>query len=73
MEAKIFKTIRQLNALTQSEAAKRLGVSRSILAMVETEKVPISRKLECKIVDCFGFEQLEQVKKAMDIFGGSDD
>ncbi|SFK12285.1 hypothetical protein SAMN04487936_107204 [Halobacillus dabanensis] len=67
MDSKLFKTLRQLNQLTQLQAADRLKVSRALLALVETDKTPISRALERKVNEEFGLEQIEHVKKTMDL------
>jgi DNA-binding XRE family transcriptional regulator len=74
MNAKLVKMLRKLNSLSQHEAADRLGVSRALIAMVETEKTPVSRVLELKINDTFGFRQIEHVRETMKVFdeGGGD-
>ncbi|WP_173916915.1 helix-turn-helix domain-containing protein [Halobacillus sp. Marseille-Q1614] len=70
MDARVFKTLRRLNDWTQHEAADKLGVSRALLAMVETDKAPISSRLERKINDAFGTDRIDLVKKSIDLFEG---
>jgi DNA-binding XRE family transcriptional regulator len=73
MNAKLLKMLRKLNSLSQHEAANRLQVSRALIAIVETEKAPVSRSLELKIKDTFGHKQIEHVRKTMAIFEGETD
>ncbi|MCM3732362.1 XRE family transcriptional regulator [Fictibacillus nanhaiensis] len=72
MNAKLVKMLRRLNSLSQHEAADKLGVSRALIALVETEKAPVSRSLELKIKDTFGLRQIEHVKATMRVFHGGE-
>lgn len=72
MDAKVFVALRKLNGLSQVEAAKLLGVSRALIAIIETERQPISYRLEQRIKEVFGIQQISVVQLTLQaISGGS--
>jgi transcriptional regulator with XRE-family HTH domain len=73
MNAKLLKMLRQLNDISQYELADKLGCSRGLIALTETERQPISRKLERRITETFGTEQIDRVRQAMRVFEGDSD
>jgi len=62
MNVELLKAIRKLEGLTQGEFAKRLGVSRQLISMVEIDYTPISDHLNKRIYEEFGTEQIEVIK-----------
>ncbi|WP_375373420.1 helix-turn-helix transcriptional regulator [Cytobacillus oceanisediminis] len=72
MGAKVFIALRKMNGLTQFEMAELLGVSRALIAIIETNRQPISRNLERKVIDVFGIHQISVIQLALQaIDGGS--
>lgn len=70
METKVFTAIRKMNGLTQTEYAELLGVSRALIAIVETERQPVSRNLARKVIETFGEHQIAVVQIALKAIEG---
>lgn len=62
MDAKLIKTIRNVNGLNQYEMAERIGVSRSVLSKIEINAYMISENVIAKINEEFG-DQVELIKQ----------
>ncbi|MCM3572522.1 helix-turn-helix domain-containing protein [Mesobacillus subterraneus] len=70
MEAKVLIALRKMHGLTQHEIASILGVSRALIAIVETERQPISRNLARKVIETFGEHQIAVVQIALKAIEG---
>lgn len=70
MDAKVFVALRKLNGLSQFEVAEMLGVSRALIAIIETERQPISRNLERRIKQVFGIQQISVVQLTLQAING---
>lgn len=70
MDAKVFVALRKLNGLSQVEAAKLLGVSRALIAIIETERQPISHRLKQRIEEVFGIQQISVVQLTLQAING---
>ncbi|MEK4200919.1 helix-turn-helix transcriptional regulator [Cytobacillus sp. FSL K6-0265] len=62
MDAKVFTALRKLNGLSQIEVAELLGVSRALIAIIETERQPISHRLEQRVKEVFGVQQISVIQ-----------
>lgn len=63
MSAELFKRVRQINGLSQESMATRLGISRSVVAKIETNIYPIRDHVKSKLYAEFGEEHIEAVRK----------
>ncbi|MBM7598022.1 DNA-binding XRE family transcriptional regulator [Virgibacillus halotolerans] len=63
----VFKAIRTLNSLTQTEMAARLGVSQQLIGFIETKYSGISPKVERRFIEEFGKAQIEYVRTITDV------
>ncbi|MFP5111849.1 helix-turn-helix domain-containing protein [Bacillaceae bacterium C204] len=50
-----IKKLRILSDLSQGELAERLGISQSYLSLLEREKRPVTKEINEKLEQCFGF------------------
>lgn len=73
MNAKLIIMLRKMAGISQHEFANRIGYSRSMIARIETNRIPVSRKLERKIIEEFGTRKLDKVRRAIRIFEGDND
>jgi len=62
MNKDLMRALRNLNGLTQEEFAKRLDVSRQLISLIEIDYLPISERLNSRIYEEFGAEQIEVIK-----------
>jgi putative transcriptional regulator len=62
MESKVFKFIRQSQGLSQQEMADRLGISKTLVCLIERNKKNISDKVNKRFRDFFGVEYIEKCR-----------
>lgn len=64
MEGYVIKNIRMSLGLSQRDFAKELNVSQQLISFVEGEKVPISKRLEQRIIYRFNVkpEEIEAIR-----------
>jgi transcriptional regulator with XRE-family HTH domain len=72
MNSRLVRMLRQINDISQYELADRLGCSRGLIARIETDRLPVSRRLEHRINDNFGASHVDKVRQAMRMFDGGD-
>jgi transcriptional regulator with XRE-family HTH domain len=70
MDARLLVALRRFHNLTQNDVAKLLGVSRTMIAMIEIGDRQISRRLELRIINLFGEERVAHVRLTLQMFGG---
>ncbi|WP_161493908.1 helix-turn-helix domain-containing protein [Virgibacillus necropolis] len=63
MDVKLFVTIRKLSGSNQYQYAGKLGISRSLVAKIETGERAITTDISAKVREEFGADYIEQVAK----------
>ncbi|MBH9965591.1 helix-turn-helix domain-containing protein [[Bacillus] enclensis] len=62
MNSKLFRFIRQSQGLSQQELANRLGVSKTLVCLIETNKKNISDKVSKRFRELFGDEYVNKCR-----------
>lgn len=62
MSPKVFRFIRQSQALTQKQLSEMLGISEAMVCMIERNKKNISLKVNKKFREAFGSEYVEKCR-----------
>ena len=67
MDVNLFVALRKINALTQSDMAKQLRVSRQLISMIEISERKISPQVEQRVLYEFGRDHVEDVRALTDM------
>ncbi|WP_110928761.1 helix-turn-helix domain-containing protein [Bacillus massiliglaciei] len=59
MDSVLFRTIRQSKGLTQRQFAEVLGVSKTLISLIEINYKPVSEKVRLKVIQEFGGGYIE--------------
>lgn len=62
MNAKLFKFIRQSQGLTQQEVADMLGISKTLVCLIERNKKSISSSVNKRFREKFGAEYINRCR-----------
>lgn len=62
MNAKLFKFIRQSKGLTQQEAADMLGISKTLVCLIERGNKGISDRVNKRFRETFGAEHVDRCR-----------
>lgn len=63
MSIETFVAVRKMRGLTQTEYGKSLGISRGMVACIETGKRNLTDTTASKVRQVYGNEFVEQVRK----------
>lgn len=66
MNAKLFKFIRQSQGLTQQEVADMLGVSKTLVCLIERNKKDMSDRVKKRFRETFGAEYVDRCRSFME-------
>ena len=67
LNGKLIASIRRVNRLSQTEMGEKLGVSRTLISMIEIDQKPISRRLDKRINQVFGEDYIAKVKALTEV------
>ncbi|WP_071460754.1 helix-turn-helix domain-containing protein [Bacillus massilinigeriensis] len=66
MNAKLFKFIRQSQGLTQQEVANLLGISKTLVCLIERNKKNISDRVNKRFRESFGAEYVDRCQSFLE-------
>lgn len=67
LNGKLIASVRRVNRLSQTEMGEKLGVSRTLISMIEIDQKPISRRLDKRINQVFGEDYIAKVKALTEV------
>lgn len=62
MDGLAILALRQKERLSQTDFAQKLGISQSLISMVECGKKPVSAKIRIRIAQIFGLDDAETIE-----------
>jgi transcriptional regulator with XRE-family HTH domain len=63
MHGKLFKFIRQSSGLTQEVFAQKLGISKSMVSLIEIERKAVSKRVYTSLVESYGTDYLDECRQ----------